>query len=176
MPLLRHCAHAAVLSVLAMGCLPVPAQAPRPTIARDADPCAKQHTYDTYQLVFHDSAWNPKWARGDGEYAFGSLNDVFDSYPQSHEVKDRIKTRGGVVGAISGAGAALVGFTLGWNLSATDANRMSTGTQTALYATGGGLLVAALITALLWHNPTDQLAPAYNAGLHEDLSPGACPR
>lgn len=170
----KQIAHTAVLSVMVMGC--VPAQAPRPTIARDADPCAKQHMYDAYQLTFNDSMWNPKWSRGEGEYTFGSLNDVFDSYPQSHEVKDRFKTRSSVIGALGQAGGALAGFTLGYNLTATDANRMSTGTQTALYTTGGGLVVTALITALLWPNPVNQLAPAYNAGLHEDLSPGACTR
>lgn len=172
-PLCRFC-PAALLFVMVVGC--VPAQAPRPTIVRDADPCAKQHTYDAYQLTFHDGTFSPKWSRGDGEYDFGSLNDVFDSYPGSHEIKDRVKTRSSVIGGISGAGGFLVGFTLGYNLSASDATRMSTGTQTALYATGGGLLVTALVTALLWHNPADQLAPAYNAGLHDDLSPGACPR
>jgi len=174
MPALRRFCPAALLLVMVVGC--VPAQAPRPTIVRDAAPCARQHTYDAYQLTFHDGMFSPKWSRSDGEYDLPRLNDVFDSYPQSHEVKDRVKTRSSVIGAISGAGGALVGFTLGYNLSATDANRMSTGTQTALYATGGGLLVTALITALLWPNPVDQIAPAYNAGLHEDLSPGACPR
>jgi hypothetical protein len=174
MPLVRHFCHAALVSVMVMGC--VPAQAPRPTIVRDADPCTRQHTYDANQLTFNDSTWSPKWSRGDGEYALASLNDVFDSYPQSREVKDRVKTRSNVIGVIGGAGGFLVGFTLGFNVSASDANRMSTSTQTALYATGGGLLVTALVTALLWPNPANQLAPAYNAGLHDDLSPGACPR
>jgi hypothetical protein len=174
MPLIRHVCHAALCSVLVMGC--VPAQAPRPTIARDADPCAKQHTYDAYQLSFHDGTFSPTWSRGDGEHDFRSLNDVFESYPGSHEIKDRVKTRTSVIGALSGAGGFLVGFTLGYNLSAPEGTRMSTSSQAALYASGGGLLLAALVTALLWHNPADQLAPAYNAGLHEDLSPGTCPR
>lgn len=174
MPALRRFCPAALLLVMVVGC--VPAQAPCPTIVRDADPCARQHTYDAYQLTLHDGMFSPKWSRSDGEYDLPRLNDVFDSYPQSHEINNSVKTRSSVIGALGGGGGFLVGFTLAYNLTAPEGSRMSTGLQTGLYAAGGGMLAIALFTALLWHDAAAELAPAYNAGLHDDLSPGGCPQ
>jgi hypothetical protein len=142
-------------------------------VPRDADACARQQLYEANKLTYHDSLLTPKWSRADGDYAFGQLTDVLDSYPSSHDVEHRIKVRGGVIAGIVGAGAGLAGFTLGYNATAPESNRWPTGTQTAMYAVAGGLVVAGLVTALLWSNPSDHLAETYNAELHENLTPAA---
>lgn len=46
---------------------------------------------------------------------------------------------------------------------------MSNNTQIASDATGGGLVLTAIVLALLWHNPIDDLAQEYNDSLSKDL-------
>jgi hypothetical protein len=73
------------------------------------------------------------------------------------------------VGLIGGTGGGLVGGTLGYNLTASSDKRMSSGTQVALYSTGGGLILISIIVSAAWHNPAKDFADVYNAALRAQL-------
>ncbi|HKQ68829.1 MAG TPA: hypothetical protein VJT73_05790, partial [Polyangiaceae bacterium] len=70
---------------------------------------------------------------------------------------------------LAGLGGGIIGGTFGWNLAEKEENRMSGGTQIALYGIGGALAVSSLFAALTWHNPADDFADAYNRSLRIEL-------
>lgn len=141
-----------------------PPHATRPTITATAD---RQQLYDQYKLTDEHSVWTGlKWDRADGTYTFAGLDDLLASYPSTRELAHRAKVRNGVTNGIAAAGAALVGFTFGFN---EEARRMSTDAQIATYGTGAGLVVTAIAMRMLWPDPLDHVSETYNAALSRDL-------
>jgi hypothetical protein len=159
--------RAVLLSLVASaGCVH---QAQRPNLTREATQDERRREYDANKLVFHEGFLAPKFERADGSFVFGQLEEVVSAYPRSEDVYRSAKIRAGVLGGLSGLGGALIGGTLGYNLAAPSNQRMSRNTQIASYATGGGLVVTAILLTLLWHNPIEDLAPEYNDSLSKDL-------
>lgn len=152
--------------VVSAGCVH---QAPRPDLTREVTQDERRREFDANKLVFHDGLIAPKFERKDGSFVFGQLEDVASTYPRSEDVYHSAKVRAGVLGALGGLGGGIVGATLGYNLAAPSSQRMSRNTQIASYATGGGLVVTAIVLSLLWHNPVEELAQEYNDSLSKDL-------
>jgi hypothetical protein len=157
-----------VITVMAFGAC-APPQVPPPKFAADADEAMRRKLYDDNKLTFQPSWWSPRWHRGAETYQVSQLDRLFDSKPRTHELQQRLKHRGAVIGALAITGGAVLGFTLGYNLGANRSTQMSPDTQATLYGVGGGLIVASLITMLLWHDPSPELAETYNQGLRNDL-------
>jgi hypothetical protein len=159
--------RAVLLSLVASaGCVH---QASRPSLTREATQDERRREFDANKLVFHDGFLAPKFERKDGSFVFGQLEDVVSTYPRSEDVYHRAKVRAAVLGGLGGLGGGIVGATLGYNLAAPSNQRMSRNAQIGSYATGGGLVVTAIILTLLWHNPIEDLAPEYNDSLSKDL-------
>jgi hypothetical protein len=105
------------------------------SINRLPDAASRRALYDQYHLTEDRGVFSVTWKRADGEYNWGELSEVAKQFPESQDVYDCASTRGLVLGTVAGVVGALIGFTLGYNLSAEEDKRMSTGQQTALYAT-----------------------------------------
>ena len=145
-----------------------PAQ--RPPVSPGMDANGKAQVFANYRLTTEgEPFFGYKWKRKDGEYSLAQLQDVFDAYPEPKDLVGQSRSRALVIGLIADAGGAIVGWTLGWNLTANDANRYPTGTQIALYSTGGGLILTSIVLGLAWHDPAAGLADAYNRALAHDL-------
>ena len=133
--------------------------------------------YDQYRLTADIGVFSAKWKRADGEYNWVQLDQVAAQFPESADVYGRATTRGTVLSVMGGAGGAIIGATLGWNLAASNENEWPTSTQVALYTTGGVLIVTALVVGLVWHNPAEDFAEIYNGslrrhvGMQDSLSP-----
>ncbi len=162
----RQVLVAALLSVAFPGCV---TQAAAPVVPRNADQAVREQSFEQWKLTYEPGFFAPSWKRADGEYPWGALQDVAKTYPQSDEVYQRAQTRATVLGTIGGVGGGLVGFTLGYNLTAQDDKKFSSGTQVALYSTGGGLILLSLIIGAVWHNPAADFADVYNQSLRRDL-------
>jgi hypothetical protein len=150
-------------------------QAPRPQIPRDANACTRAQLYVANKLTFHDGLFKQTFERGKDEYVLANLDDVLAPYPRSSEVRHDIGVRGAVIGGILGAGAALAGYTVGFNATAPSADRWSTNGQLTSYGIAGGLILTGIVTSLLWGNPIDHLAGTYNDELRADIAPTPCP-
>jgi hypothetical protein len=144
-------------------------QATVPVVRRGGDPAALEQAYEQSKLTYDKGFWSASWKRADGEYNWGSLENVAKSYPESEDVYGRANTRGIVVGSIAGVGGGLIGYTLGYNLTAPSDRKMSSDTQVALYATGGGIFLLSVLIGAAWHNPVDDFATVYNRNLRRDL-------
>jgi hypothetical protein len=125
--------------------------------------------YSDYELHAEIGAFSATWKRKDGEYGWGQLGDVAKQFPDSSDVYDRANTRGLVLGSIAGVGGGLIGYTLGWNLTAEESRRWSSSTQIAMYSVGGGLIVVSIVAGLAWHNPANDFADVYNRALRRSL-------
>jgi hypothetical protein len=157
---------ALALCLLSGGCV---SQATVPTILPAADANARQDFYAKYALQYESGFWSKSWRRADGEYGWGALEDLAKGYPETNDLYGRANTRGIVIGSVAGAGGALVGYTLGYNLTAQESQRWSSGTQAAMYGAGGGLILVAFIIEAAWRNPAEDFATAYNANLRKSL-------
>jgi hypothetical protein len=146
-----------------------------PPVRQAADPVSRSQIYADYKLTYDRGIFSETWKRKDGEYNLAELSDVLDAYPETMELKDKVHARRLVLGTFGGIGGGLIGFTLGWNLTASSENRMSSETQVALYSTGAGFLVIGLILQLTWRDPAWDLASTYNDALGNALGlpPGA---
>lgn len=164
-------AFAVASLLLAAGCAE---QATLPPVKQGTDALAKSQIYADYKLTYDRGLFHESWTRKDGEYNLAQLTSVMDAYPQTMELKDKIHSRRLVIGTFTDIGAGLVGFTLGWNLAASQDSRMSSETQVALYSTGAGFIVIGVILSLTWRDPSWDLASTYNDALGNDLgiSPG----
>jgi hypothetical protein len=94
---------------------------------------------------------------------------VVTAYPETREIKHRVEQRRLVIGIIGGTGGGILGGTLGYELTATDRQQLSTSTQITLYSIGGALVLTGVIMQVAWHDPAEDLADAYNAALARDL-------
>ncbi len=151
---------------LAAGCVD---KATVPVVPRSGDSAAREQAYESSKLTYDKGFWSSSWKRADGEYNWGSLENVAKAYPESDEVYGRANSRGLVVGSIAGVGGGLIGYTLGYNLTAQSDKKMSSDAQVALYATGGGIVLLSAIIGAVWHNPMDDFAAVYNRNLRRDL-------
>jgi len=133
---------------------------------RLADLPTRQAQYEKYKLVMIPGEG---WGRQDGTYKWNAIKDLAQQYPETEDIYDRAGTRATILVVTGYTGAALVGFTLGWNNSGPDSKDMSSSAQVALYSIGGGLLVGSLIALVAWHNPALDFADAYNGALARDL-------
>src|SRR5262249_22104582 len=116
-----------------------PARAP--VLPSGGNDQARQEVYGPYPLTGDNGLLAATWKRGDGSYTWGQLEQVAEQFPESADVYGRANTRGIVLSSVSAAGGALIGYTLGYNLTAPEDKRWSSGTQAAAYGTGGGLIV-----------------------------------
>jgi hypothetical protein len=163
-----------LLCAVTAGCA---AHARRPDIPRAADEPARRRVFEGYRLTFRSSFWGPRWARPvDGTHDFAALEDVAGAYAESAAIYRRARARARVIGAISGAGLGLIAYTLIGGLTADEEDQLSSDTETALYASGGGLIAAAIAIALVWDDPAHRLADAYNEALARDLAVDAAAR
>jgi hypothetical protein len=154
---------AACFGVLACASPPKPAEVPN--LPRAADLETRERFYDDYKLTEQSG----KWSRKDGEYKWQELEQVAHQYPASGEIYDRATSRASVIGGLASVGGGIVGGTFGWNLGASAENRMSSGTQLALYGLGGAIILAGIIAVVTWHDPAKELADTYNRELKIDL-------
>jgi hypothetical protein len=173
---------AAILALaLVPGLAGCPAAAVRPVVDRAASPEVRMIRYDGARLAFNNSYFLPKWSRDDGAYGLGQLDDVLNAYPESRDARSRVLRTGMLIGAIAGVGGALIGYPLGYNLSAPRSRQLSTGVQAAMYGTGAGLAALAIVLSATWGMSVQRdLAPAYNDALREDFDlagpPAATPK
>jgi hypothetical protein len=157
---------AAAALALTAGCVD---QATVPVVPRSGESAARDQAYEASKLTYDKGFWSSSWKRADGDYNWGSLENVAKSYPESEDVYSRANSRGIVVGSIAGIGGGLIGYTLGYNLTAQSDKKMSSDAQVALYATGGGFILLSAIVGAAWHNPMDDFATVYNRNLRRDL-------
>src|SRR5262245_25263005 len=139
---------AALAFLLACGCLE---QASVPVLPpRTADEATRQRAYERYRLNHDSGLLVESWKRADGEYYLGQLKELAEPYPDTRHMVAEAQLRGGVAGAVAGAGGGLIGFTLA---DSVGSQSVSDETQTALYATGAGLIALGFCIPLFWHNP-----------------------
>jgi hypothetical protein len=140
-----------------------------PPVRQGVDPASRQRIYEDYKLAYDKTFFTENWARKDGEHNLAELEDVVGAYQETRELRGRIQSRRLAIGTVSGVGAGIVGFTLGWNLTADQQTKMSTSTQTALYVTGGALILTSIVIQAAWRDPAEDLADVYNHAHAADL-------
>jgi hypothetical protein len=145
-----------------------------PDLSDASDERTRRVLYERYKLEKNIGAFSATWKRADGEYSFPQLKEVARQFPESESVYTRTESRGLIIVTTGAIGGGIAGATFGWNAASPEEDRMSSGVQTALYATGGGLMVLAVALALAWPNPVDDLAEEYNGALQRrlGLAPG----
>lgn len=160
--------HAALLTIgtTIVGCASTPPQATTPTSTRFADVSARRAQYEAYKLTRGE-----KWQRRDGAYSWDEIEDLAKQYPETEKIYAASNTRGTVIGCAAGVGAGLISGRLTiWGLRQGEGDSsLSSDTSVAFLATGGGLLLVALIASAAWPNPADTFADTYNGQLRRDL-------
>lgn len=153
-------------ALLAAGCR---AQARPPEIPR-GDPAAAEQVYADHALSFR-GGWSNKWYRADGGYYLDDVRPAVDVYPESRAARKRATRRQLVVFLLAGTAGAILGTTAGHQLTAADADQLSTREAGALYATGGLFAAFAFVLDWSWgRRAYEDLASTYNRALRDDLS------
>jgi hypothetical protein len=159
---------AALVGAALSGCAVGP-QAHAPVIPVHADESTRRSIYEEYALTGHVGAFHESWKRADGEYTWSGLKGISSEYPDTASVYRRRQTQRTWIAAIGDAGAGIIGGTLGWNLGASDQDRMPGDAQVALYAVGGGLVALSFVLLFTSHDPAAEFAETYNAALRREL-------
>jgi len=140
-----------------------------PNLPIGADPATRRAFYEHYRFTTDRGFFTTYWRRADGEYSWRSLENVAGQFPDTDALYRRAQTRNTVIGTIAAVGGGVEGFTLGYNLAASNANRMSRNEQIAFYSVGGGLVLVSLVVSLAWHDPADDFSDVYDASLRRAL-------
>lgn len=140
-----------------------------PVLPTATDASSREVFYSEYRLTADIGAFSAEWKRSDGSYGWGQLDQLAQQFPESQDVYSRANTRGVVLGSMGAVGGGLVGYTLGYNLTASSDRRWSSGTQAAFYGVGGGLILVSAIIGIAWHNPAVDFADTYNNALRARL-------
>jgi hypothetical protein len=141
-----------------------------PTIPSNANNVKKRQLYMDYRLSGSGDwfgGW--KWTRKDGTYEFGGIENLAAISRETQDIYDASEDRSTALSVVSGIGGFIIGFTLGYNLTASGENTMPEGTQVGLYAAGGGLFALSLFLGAVWSDPCEDFALAYNLALLEKL-------
>jgi hypothetical protein len=144
-----------------------PAKAP--ALPTNADARTRGNFYESYRLRGDLGFFAATWKRSDGEYEWGQLAEVARQFPDSQDVYESANTRSFVLAGAGAVGGGIVGYTFGYNLAVPADQRMSSEAQVALYATGGGIILATLIVEFIWKNPAEDFADVYNRALRHQL-------
>jgi hypothetical protein len=156
---------ASSLLLITFGC----SQATLPPVRTDADPETRQKTYEQWKLEFNDSIWLPKWKRNDGAYMVNQLERVANEYTTTQQIYSDAQNRMLVINLIAGLGGGVMGYAIGDRFVSED-RQLSDTTQNTLLGIGIGLTVTSLVTMLIWDDPMETFAPAYNAQLKAALN------
>ena len=141
-----------------------------PPTASTVAPGQRASTYERYKLGYDFSVLTgSRWKRADGEYMLGQIDKVLAAYPETTPGVDKFRARATTIGLIGGVGGAIVGYTLGFNLTAPQHKRWSSGAQATGYGVGGGLILTSFLIQALWSDPGPAMTDTYNKALHRDL-------
>ena len=160
-----HTAYTMVCFLLAAGCGFTAARPPALPPA-DAPIESRTQAFAQYRLTEHGNAvFGRTWSRNDGEYTYSQVEPLLAAYPATASIPDRARTRGWVVNIPAFAAGGLVGWAAADQLLFDD---IDGDTRTALYLTGGGLLITSIVLALVW-DPSTDVESLYNASMSRQL-------
>jgi hypothetical protein len=125
--------------------------------------------YEQYKLDYQYNAFTgSRWKRKDGDYMLGQLDQVLATYPETQPGVSKIQSRNTVVGVLGGIGGAVLGYTLGRNLTGPADRHWSSAQQGAGYGIGAGLILTSFLIQALWSDPAPAMTEVYNQRLRKD--------
>lgn len=169
--------RASIVVVIATVCGCLPKQAAPPTVPASALPADRERVYRDYELTYESGVLAHRWKRADGEYSLVGIAPSVEVYPASKEAHRRAKRRSLLVTIVAATGGALIGTTLGLQLTANDQNKLDTGVAVGLYASGAALAILGLVLEQTWAKPAyADVAATYNTALRREIVEAAPPR
>lgn len=141
-----------------------------PTLPLGADDSTRQRAYADNELAYQGGFWSHQWVRADGKYNLNTVTPTIERYPTAKRAHTRAKRRSLLVTILAATGGALIGTTLGTQLTATDDQKLPGTVAGSLYISGAALALIGIILDQTWAKPAYRdLATTYNAALREEL-------
>jgi hypothetical protein len=154
---------ALIAAAIASACATTPA--PPPPSSPAAPNAEREQIYERYALEYSPSSVYPTWKRSDGDYNVEQLRRLLESTPRTRSLLDRVRDRN------EGIGIPLLFGTLATGLTGLVDGLSNPVLALSIsgYVLGGGLITLALWRLFATHDPNDEIAPAYNAALRDEL-------